>query len=136
MPPVSLLKSMSVSHIIEAALRLGTETPADTSDRDSAMMDAQGSNDEATAMDIETDSKVETDSETEEELLALDYNSLVRSCVQGAAGMLRDQFEPARTIQRIPILLDLLSQSAIDGNSSYFCQTAKKRPQDSGSVQW
>lgn len=43
--------------------------------------------------------------------LAVDTTALVRSCVQSAVGMLRDQVESGlRSAQRVEILLTLLSE--------------------------
>ncbi|KAE8283229.1 E3 ubiquitin-protein ligase rnf213-alpha [Larimichthys crocea] len=56
---------------------------------------------------------------------AVDTTALVRSCVQSAVGMLRDQVESGlRSTQRVEILLTLLSDN--DEIKSEFLQTVKK----------
>ncbi|XP_033998788.1 E3 ubiquitin-protein ligase rnf213-alpha isoform X3 [Trematomus bernacchii] len=55
---------------------------------------------------------------------AVDTTALVRSCVQSAVGMLRDQVEGGRSTRRVEILLTLLSDN--DEVKGEFLQTVKK----------
>ena len=52
---------------------------------------------------------------------AVDTTALVRSCVQSAVGMLRDQVEGGRSTRRVEILLTLLSDNdEVKGTNNTF----------------
>ncbi|XP_039201899.1 E3 ubiquitin-protein ligase RNF213-like isoform X2 [Crotalus tigris] len=71
---------------------------------------------------IEQEMEVEASPISKPEILVLDTTVLLRSCVQSAVGMLRDQNEEAgRSAKRIEILLSLLSE---EGN---FLKITKSR---------
>ncbi|XP_029455051.1 E3 ubiquitin-protein ligase RNF213 isoform X2 [Rhinatrema bivittatum] len=70
-----------------------------------------GSQEEVQAKEHEIEANSEEEENEAEEKDVLDTTTLIRSCVQSAVGMLRDQNEvPTRSTRRIEILLSLLTR--------------------------
>ncbi|KAM6905305.1 E3 ubiquitin-protein ligase rnf213-alpha-like [Xenentodon cancila] len=75
--------------------------------------------------DIYTETQPEEQDETHESDNILDTTALLRSCVQSAVGMLRDQVESgSRSTRRVEILLTLLTDD--NETTGEFLQTVKK----------
>ncbi|XP_043084874.1 E3 ubiquitin-protein ligase rnf213-alpha-like isoform X2 [Puntigrus tetrazona] len=87
--------------------------------------DKEEKTDEPEAMEVE-DMELEDNAGWEN---VLDTNMLVRSCVQNAVGMLRDQTDAGtRSTKRVEILLMLLDDSEnLQGYSAKFVKALKKR---------
>ncbi|KAF6297909.1 hypothetical protein mRhiFer1_000154 [Rhinolophus ferrumequinum] len=88
---------------------------------------------EAPEVDMETDCSEAMESEASElcrsHTRILDTSSLLRSCVQSAVRMLRDQHERGqRSVRRVELLLGLLSDE--DERAAAFLQAAKMRLHD------
>ena len=90
-------------------------------------MDDTGFNEDLSMTDVsdlETTLNSETQDDAKEQdsktTMALDINSLIRNCVQGAAAMLKDSDENThRTTARVQILMKLLSDNAKDYPGMY-----------------
>ncbi|XP_006105644.1 E3 ubiquitin-protein ligase RNF213 [Myotis lucifugus] len=84
------------------------------------------------AVDMETvDMEMDSPKARRGHTRALDCDSLLRSCIQSAVGLLRDPSEHSqRNVRRVEILLGLLSEDADNACKASFSRVAKVRIHD------
>ncbi|XP_047614339.1 E3 ubiquitin-protein ligase RNF213 isoform X4 [Phacochoerus africanus] len=127
---VTKLQGVAISQLFKPEDAPELEAGCGAQDSDEELMETEAvSSGEAAEADMETESSKATDSPTSEpgsSAQILDTTRLLRSCIQGAVGKLRDQnagFE--RSMQRVSILLSLLDTDST--HTAAFLAVAKMR---------
>uniref|UniRef100_A0A480YR07 E3 ubiquitin-protein ligase RNF213 n=1 Tax=Sus scrofa TaxID=9823 RepID=A0A480YR07_PIG len=124
---VTKLQGVAISQLFKPDDGPELEAGCGAQDSGEELMETEAvSSGEAAEADMETESSKATDSPTPEPAQILDTTRLLRSCIQGAVGKLRDQnagFE--RSMQRVSILLGLLDTDST--HTAAFLAVAKMR---------